>query len=75
LRIAGKVLHLDLAWPDARVAIEYEGDHHRTDRAQWHYDIRRYDLLAENGWTVIRATASDYRDAQYLVTRVRRALR
>ena len=74
LRVAGRTLHLDLAWPDARVAIEYEGDHHRTDRAQWHHDIRRYDLLVENGWTVIRATAADYRDARRLVAHVRRAL-
>ena len=56
-------------------AVEYEGDHHRTDRTQWHDDIRRYALLAEHGWTIIRATAADHRDPRDLIARVRRAMR
>jgi hypothetical protein len=36
---------VDLAWPDHRVAVEYEGDHHRTDRAQWQRDLRRIEAL------------------------------
>lgn len=73
IRIAGALVHVDLAWPARRVAIEYEGDHHRTERSQWHYDIRRYDALADLGWTVVRATAADYRDPRRLIDRVQRA--
>ena len=34
--------YLDMGWPDLKVAaLEYEGDHHRTDRAQFARDIAR----------------------------------
>ncbi len=71
----GETVHVDLAWPERRIALEYEGDHHRTDRDQWHYDLRRYDALADHGWSVIRATAADYRDPTRLISRLSRALR
>lgn len=64
----------DLSWPELHVLVEYEGEHHRTDARQWAYDIERYAQLAELGWTVIRATAADYRDPSSLIARVGRAL-
>ena len=75
IALGDAVVHVDLAWQDVKVALEYEGDYHRTDRDQWHYDIRRYDVLALHGWTVIRATALDYRDPTRLLARVAHALR
>lgn len=30
---------LDMGWEDIKVAVEYEGDHHRTDRRQFNRDI------------------------------------
>jgi hypothetical protein len=53
------IARLDMAWPDLKIAIEYEGDHHRTDRRQFNRDIRRVDALTELGWVVIRVTAED----------------
>jgi hypothetical protein len=53
------IARLDMAWPDLKIAIEYEGDHHRTDRRQFNRDIRRVDALTELGWIVIRVTAED----------------
>ncbi|MBX3099129.1 MAG: hypothetical protein KF761_06065 [Salinibacterium sp.] len=64
----------DLTWPERRVLVEYEGEHHLTDARQWAYDIERYARLTELGWTVIRATAADYRDPAKLIARVARAL-
>jgi len=64
----------DLSWPRHRVALEYEGDHHRTDARQWHHDIARYSRLQELGWLVFRATAADYRDPSAIVSRVIRAI-
>jgi len=49
------------------VAIEYEGDHHRTDHDQWRYDIRRFTDLQGAGWFVYRATADDLRDPRRLL--------
>lgn len=49
----------DLVWRSRKVAGEYEGDHHRTDRRQWQLDIERIRLYEAAGWTVIRATSRD----------------
>ncbi|SDZ40610.1 Protein of unknown function [Herbiconiux ginsengi] len=49
----------DLAYPAWKVAIEYEGDHHRTDQRQWRRDIARARALQALGWTVIRVTLAD----------------
>lgn len=50
---------VDMAYPEQRIAIEYEGDHHRTDPVQWASDIRRYRELERLGWIVLRWTKSD----------------
>lgn len=64
---------LDMGWPTALVAAEYDGDHHRTDRRQYVKDIRRHRELERLGWLVVRVVAED-RPAE-VVDRVRRALR
>lgn len=63
---------VDLAYPETMVAIEYLGDHHRTDRAVYRNDISRRERLVELGWDVIFVTAADPFPAVAL--RVRRAL-
>ncbi len=51
---------LDMGWEDIKVAVEYEGDHHRTDRKQFNRDIARYETVtADRGWIVIRVTVED----------------
>lgn len=49
----------DLAYPRQRVAIEYDGDVHRTDPATWRRDIARRQGLEALGWRVITCTADD----------------
>jgi hypothetical protein len=44
----------DLAYVREKIAIEYEGDHHRVDRAVFADDIERRELMQEAGWYVIR---------------------
>nr|WP_272902248.1 DUF559 domain-containing protein [Brevibacterium daeguense] len=46
----------DLAYIEAKIAIEYDGDQHRLDPDQHEYDIRRYDAMRRAGWEVIRVT-------------------
>lgn len=71
----GLVLHPDLSYPECRLALEYEGDGHRS-RRDWEWDIERRELLAEVGWRTIRITAAHlFGDPRGLVTRVRRHLR
>jgi hypothetical protein len=53
------IAELDMGWEDIKVAAEYEGDHHRTDRRQFNKDIRRFDEVTEMGWIDVRVTAHD----------------
>jgi hypothetical protein len=52
------IARVDLAYPQWRIALEYEGDHHR-ERAQFRRDIRRANALRQAGWLVLRFTADD----------------
>jgi hypothetical protein len=70
---AGRTIAMiDLAYPLHRVAIEYLGDHHRTERATYHDDIHRRELLVDRGWSPIYVTAAD--DLHHAALRTRRAL-
>ncbi|MDG4794287.1 hypothetical protein [Micromonospora sp. WMMD1082] len=52
----GPVLHPDLAWPDFKVAVEYDG-HWHSDREQLHRDRRRLNRLVGAGWLVLHVTS------------------
>ena len=53
--------YLDMGWEDIRVAVEYDGDQHRTSRAQYVKDIRRLEMLDQRyGWLVVRVIAEDH---------------
>ncbi|MDY6054959.1 DUF559 domain-containing protein [Micrococcus sp.] len=58
----GQRLRVDLVWAQERVAVEYDGDHHRTDQRQWREDRERDAGLRAEGWTVIRVTADVFRE-------------
>ncbi|MFI7061479.1 hypothetical protein ACIBL3_10880 [Kribbella sp. NPDC050124] len=49
----------DLAYPEFKIAIEYDGRHHLDDVAQWQRDIRRRENLERAGWLVRVVTARD----------------
>jgi len=66
------VAYLDTGWEDVMVAVEYDGDHHRTDRAQYVKDIRRHELVGRRGWIVVRVVAEDH--PSDILRRVRAAL-
>ena len=64
--------YLDMGWENVKVAVEYDGEQHRTERRQYTWDIRRLEMLERLGWIVIRVLAGD-RPAE-VVGRVRAAL-
>jgi hypothetical protein len=66
----GKV---DLAWPEHRLIVEYEGPHHFDEDKQREDDLR-YRALAAAGWRVIRLAAADLRDMAGIVARIAAAL-
>jgi AbiEi antitoxin C-terminal domain/Protein of unknown function (DUF559) len=49
-------------WEDIKVAVEYDGDQHRSSRAQYVKDIRRFEMLERRGWIVVRIVAEDRRE-------------
>lgn len=66
---------VDLAYRDLRIAIEYEGDQHRTDPRQWQRDIEKHERLADLGWRVIRISRGHvFADPGSIVRRVRAAI-
>lgn len=64
----------DLRFPEQRVIVEYEGDHHRVDRAQWHRDLVRTTGLQAVGEEVVRVGSAHLHAEKSLVALVYRAL-
>ncbi|OBA58426.1 hypothetical protein A5647_20695 [Mycobacterium sp. 1100029.7] len=55
--------YLDMGWEDVKVAAEYDGDQHRSNRRQYVKDIRRIELVERRyGWLVVRVVAEDHPD-------------
>lgn len=73
---AGRTLaRADLAWPDRRVLVEFDGDVHR-ERDVFVNDLRRQNRLIAAGWTVLRFTSADVLGRpDEVVAEIRRALR
>lgn len=66
----------DLCWPELRLAVEYDGQHHRTDLGQWDRDIRRREWFQAQGWRVITLVARDiYQRPEETIQRVYAAWR
>jgi hypothetical protein len=67
---------LDLAYPHARVVVEYNGEEFHTSREDREADERRREWLERHGWTVIVVTKESFSDAALAqwIGKVRRAL-
>lgn len=57
----GRSYYLDMGWPELRVAVEYDGEHHRTDRLSYTNDVARSEYLASVGWIVVRVLVGNPR--------------
>ncbi len=67
------VARVDLLYPDERLIIEYDGDHHR-DPHQWSRDQSRRAELESLGYRMTVVTARDFDDPVALLARIRRLL-
>ncbi len=57
VRVQGRRMRIDLAYPDVRLAIELDGwDHHRS-RTAFDDDRARANLLVSDGWSLVRFTS------------------
>lgn len=72
----GQLRCLDFAWPDLRVAVEYDGVDWHTEPDALRNDRRRQLALQDVGWTVIAIVFDDVRHrASDFVARIDRQLR
>lgn len=62
----------DLGWEEYKVAAEYDGDYHRSDRRRFVRDINKLGAAEDEGWIVIRVV-SEHRPRD-IVSRVYRGL-
>jgi hypothetical protein len=68
----GFVARVDFAYPDLRLAIEYDGLWH-GGREAFLSDRRRLDRLTAAGWTVVHVTLDDLHHPARLTARIRAA--
>ena len=65
----------DMVYREARVIVEYDGDHHRTSTIQYERDISRVERAMAARWTVLKVRAQGiYVRPNETVRRVREAL-
>lgn len=62
---------LDMGWEHLKLAVEYDGDQHRTDRPQFVKDVERLEYIRSIGWTHIKVLAEH--QGRDVIRRVRRA--
>lgn len=66
----------EIAFPDQRLLVEGEGDHHRTDRKQWYRDVEKHTACEDAGWRVLRLVSTHaYPSTRPAVQRISTALR
>ncbi|WP_176523040.1 endonuclease domain-containing protein [Blastococcus aggregatus] len=75
IRARGRFLgQVDMAWPDRRVLVEFDGEVHR-ERRVFVDDVRRQNGLVLAGWTVLRFTSADVLGRpQHVLATIRAAL-
>jgi hypothetical protein len=67
------VARVDFAWPEHRVALEYDGAWH-GEPGQFARDRERLNRLTAAGWTVVFVTAADLRHPERVLRRIATAL-
>ncbi|UOX99785.1 DUF559 domain-containing protein [Blastococcus sp. PRF04-17] len=68
-----RVARVDFAWPDRKVAVEYDGLWHAKDE-QFAKDRRRLNRLRAAGWTVVFVTAGHLYRPDDLIAEIAAAL-
>jgi very-short-patch-repair endonuclease len=71
IKAGGKeVARVDLAYPEARVALEYDSDQWHSGTSRRHKDAARRNRLRALGWTVLEVTPAQLRTPAELLRQV-----
>ncbi|QNN54119.1 endonuclease domain-containing protein [Nocardioides mesophilus] len=66
----------DLAWPELKIAVEYDGRQHRDDLDQWDHDVTRDEWMDDANWLRVPVFSRGiYRRPDVTIERVVKALR
>ena len=68
-------IRVDMGWQKWKVAVEYDGVQHWSDRYQRSWDIDRVAMLEALGWVVVRVSAEMMTRPQVIIERVTAKLR
>lgn len=69
------VLWPDAAYPELRIALQYDGGHH-NESDQYVRDISRQEVAASHGWLEVRVSKQDLKgERPAVILKVRRALK
>lgn len=74
-RYGSPYIRVDMGWRRWRVAVEYDGVQHWSDRRQRSWDIDRIAILEAMGWVVIRVSAEMLTRPDVIVARATAKLR
>ncbi len=74
-RYGAAFIRVDMGWREWRVAVEYDGVQHWSDRRQRSWDIDRIAILESMGWTVVRVSAEMLDRPDVVIARVTAKLR
>ena len=66
--------YLDLAYPQWKIAIEYDSEDHRLDRLRWQRDLHKDQILHQLGWVVLRISVADIREPERFLQRLTAAV-
>lgn len=62
---------IDMGYDEPMVGLDYDGQHHSTDRVRYVHDIGRAELIERQGWIDIRVVAEHSR--RFILHRVSEA--
>jgi hypothetical protein len=62
-----------MGWDGVMIAVEYDGDQHRTDRVRYAWDVKRLRRIQDSGWLHIKVISEDR--GYDIIERVARAWR
>ena len=62
---------INLGWEEPKIGLDYEGEHHRSERRTYVNDIGRYAMIDGRGWTDLRVVAEHSR--AFILHRLREA--
>ncbi|MDR2348739.1 MAG: hypothetical protein LBD90_09065 [Bifidobacteriaceae bacterium] len=70
VKVARRSRFLDLAWPEPKIALEFQGRQHFDDPTEAFKDFQRRGQLGALGWLIVEAAYGDLNSPESLIQRL-----